>query len=47
MGKLVSAVLALTGIPLIAIPLPLIMSKFNVLYKQKKLEDVRDSVIRV
>ena len=28
-GKVISATLALTGIPLIAIPLPLIMNKFK------------------
>lgn len=38
-GKLISATLALTGIPLIAIPLPLIMNKFTQLYKAKKYED--------
>ena len=31
--------LALTGIPLIAIPLPLIMNKFTSLYKQKNMEE--------
>jgi hypothetical protein len=39
MGKLISTALALTGIPLIAIPLPLIMNKFTMLYKAKKFED--------
>ena len=38
-GKVISAVLALTGIPLIAIPLPLIMNKFTQLYRAKKRED--------
>ena len=36
---MISAVLALTGIPLIAIPLPLIMNKFTQLYRAKKRED--------
>eukprot|EP00116_Pleurobrachia_bachei_P002421 sb/3462683/ len=35
-GKVISAVLALTGIPLIAIPLPLIMNEFTNQYQETK-----------
>ena len=38
-GKVISATLALTGIPLIAIPLPLIMNKFTQLYRMEKNKD--------
>ena len=36
-GKFVGAALALLGLPLIAIPMPLIMSKFDSYYQVRRL----------
>jgi hypothetical protein len=39
-GKIVGSILALIGLPLIAIPMPLIMTKFEKLYTTVKVRNL-------